>query len=80
MIKENLLDKCFNLILASIEKNGLLLKKGTCVDATLIQSSRRPLSKERRKELEEKPSSQIDTDADASVKGGKNYFGYKGHI
>lgn len=80
LIKEALMDKLFNLILSFIEAKGLLLKKGTCVDATIVQSSTKPLSKERRAELEEKPSSQIDTDADSTAKSGKNYFGYKGHI
>lgn len=80
LIKEVLMNKLFNLILSFIESKGLLLKKGTCVDATIIQSSTKPLSKERRAELEEKPSSQIDTDADSTAKRGKKYFGYKGHI
>ncbi len=30
--------------------------------------------------LDENPSSQIDTDAHWTVKGGRKYFGYKGHI
>ena len=80
LIKNDLMDKLFNLILSSIENKGLLLKKGTCVDATIIQSSTKPLSKERRKKLKETPSSQIDTDADSTAKRGKKYFGYKGHI
>ena len=33
------------------------------IDATIIQSSTRPLSKARREELKQTPSSQIDTDA-----------------
>lgn len=80
LIREDLMDKLFNLILSFIESKGLLLKKGTCVDATIIQSTTRPLSKERRIELEKSPSSQIDTDADSTQKRGKKYFGYKGHI
>ncbi len=35
LIKNDLMDKLFNLILSSIEDKGLLLKKGTCVDATI---------------------------------------------
>ena len=80
LIREALMDKLFNLILSFIEAKGLLLKKGTCVDATIVQSSTKPLSKERRAELNEKPSCQIDTEADATAKRGKKYFGYKGHI
>ena len=80
LIKEDLMDKLFVLILSFIESKGLLIKKGTCVDASIVQSTTRPLSKERREELEEKSSSQIDTDADSTQKRGKKYFGYKGHI
>jgi IS5 family transposase len=80
LIQERLMNKLFDLILSFIESKGLLLKKGTCVDASIIQSTTRPLSKERREELENTPSSQIDTDADSTQKRGKKYFGYKGHI
>lgn len=80
LIKEGLMDKLFILVLSFIETKGLLLKKGTCIDATIVQSSTKPLSKERRAELEETPSIQIDTDADSTAKRGKKYFGYKGHI
>ncbi len=72
LIQEKLMDKLFDMVLSFIEDKGLLLKKGTCVDATIIMSSTKPLSKERRKELESKPSSQIDTDAASTAKRGKN--------
>jgi len=80
LIQEGLMDKLFDLILSFIESKSLLLKKGTCVDASIVQSTTRPLSKERREELSKTPSSQIDTDADSTQKRGKKYFGYKGHI
>lgn len=80
LIAEDLMDDLFTLILSFIEAKGCLIKKGTCIDATIIQSTTKPLKKERRQELEETPSSQIDTDADSTQKGSKKYFGYKGHI
>lgn len=80
LIKEDLMDKLFNLILSFVEQKGLVLKKGTSVDATIVESSTKPLSKEKREQLEVKPSKQIDTDADSTQKRGKKYFGYKGHI
>jgi len=73
-------DRLFELIVGDIEKKGLLVKKGTIVDASIIESRTKPLSKKKRKELEENPSSQIDIDAHSTKKGGKKYFGYKGHI
>ena len=80
LIREGLMDGLFDLVLSFMEERGLLLKKGTCVDATILESTNRPLSKERRKELEKEPSSRIDTEATSTAKRGKKHFGYKGHI
>lgn len=80
LIKHNLMDRVFSSIVKQIELKGLLVKKGTAVDATIVKSSTRPLSKDRRATLEEKPSKQIDTDAKSTEKNNKKYFGYKGHI
>jgi len=80
LIKAGLTDKLFVMITDDLESKGLFVKKGTIVDATIIQSSNRPLSKQRRHELSETSSSQVDTDAQSTKKNGKYYFGYKGHI
>lgn len=80
LVKNKLMDAVFASIVGQIEAKGLILKKGTIVDATIISSANRPLSRQRRDELEEKPSSQIDTDAQSTAKNWKKYFGYKGHI
>lgn len=73
-------DKLFALINSFLDAKGLFVKKGTIVDATIVESTNRPLSNGKRKQLEEKPSPQIDTDAHSTAKRGKKYFGYKGHI
>lgn len=80
LIANHLMDRIFSSIVSQIELNGLILKKGTMVDATIIPSSNKPLSKKKREELEENPSNQIDTEAQSTEKNGKKYFGYKGHI
>ena len=80
LVREKLMDKVFASILGQIEERGLILKKGTIVDATIIPSANQPLSKAKRERLEREPSSQIDTDARSTAKGGKRLFGYKGHI
>lgn len=80
LIEEDLYNKLFELINQQIEQRGLFLKKGSVVDATIIESDNRPLSEKRREELEEEPSSQIDTDAQSTCKNGDYYYGYKGHI
>ncbi|HLR33537.1 MAG TPA: IS5 family transposase [Fodinibius sp.] len=76
----NLDKKIFELINDQLEDRGLMIKKGTIVDATILPSANRPLSEEKRRELQEESTSQIDTDAKATKKGGRYYFGYKGHI
>jgi transposase, IS5 family len=80
LIEEKLNDKLFDLILGYLESHNLLVKKGTIIDATIIDSVNRPLSDKKREELGKAPSSQIDVDAGSTMKRKKYYFGYKGHI
>jgi len=77
---EGLIEELFEEITAQLAAKGLILKRGTVVDASIIESSGHPLSDEKRRELESEPSPQIDTDADSTQKGGTHYFGYKAHI
>jgi IS5 family transposase len=83
--KERLVEKqlpslIFEQINAQLEEKGLFVKQGTIVDASIIESSGRPLSDKKREGLAGDPSPQIDTDAGSTKKRGKYYFGYKGHI
>ena len=80
LVKHQLMDRIFSGINHQLELQGLLLKKGTIADATILESANRPLSKKRREVLAVKPSVQIDTDAQSTEKNGNKYFGYKGHI
>lgn len=73
-------ERIFELVNGQLEAKGLMVKKGTIVDASILPSSGRPLSDSKREELARNPSPQIDTDAKATKKGGRYYFGYKGHI
>lgn len=80
LIQHKLMDRIFSSINHQLELNGLILKKGTIADAIIIESDNKPLSKQKREELESNPSVQIDTEAQSTEKNGKKYFGYKGHI
>ncbi len=80
LAEEDLLEVLFEKINHQLEAKGLILKRGTMVDASIFESSGHPLSEDQRKELARNPSSQIDTDADSTKKGGAWFFGYKGHI
>ncbi|MDR8394681.1 IS5 family transposase [Aliifodinibius sp. S!AR15-10] len=77
---EGQLEELFGEVNRQLEAKGLILRRGTVVDATIIESTGRPLSDDERQSLEENPSAQIDTDGDSTQKGGTHYFGYKGHI
>lgn len=78
LAKAGLTQKIFEEIVNRIEERGLVLKRGTIIDATLIQSANRPMTKEKREKAKESP--QLDADAAGTSQGGKKHFGYKGHI
>jgi len=68
-----IMPKLFSEINRQLDKNGMLLRKGTLVDATLIQAAGRPGSDNNNKT----PS---DPDARWGGKSEKPVYGYKGHI
>jgi len=85
-------EKLFAEINRQIESHGLLVKEGAIVDATIVESSRRPrkvievMAEDR---SEEEPSSDVspphitysdDHDATWVRKGKKPYYGYKTHV
>lgn len=82
LIRFKLYDQLFDTILDQLESKNLILKKGTLIDATIVQSARRPNKKKTDttdREAKER-SSQRDYDASHTQKGKKTYYGYKGHI
>ena len=80
LVKAGLMDSIFKAILSQLEGKGLIVRKGTMIDAMIIQSGNRPLSNKKREELEAEPSLQIDTEARSTAKNGQLHFGYKGHV
>ncbi len=70
LIRHDIQDKLFTQVVEMLEKRGLLLKKGTIVDSTIIcaPSSRKNQEKKR------------DPEAHSTKKGKNYYFGYKAHI
>ena len=70
LIKHSLQEKMFVKVVELLEKKGLILKKGTIVDSTIIAapSSTKNLEKKR------------DPDAHQTKKGNTWHFGYKAHI
>jgi IS5 family transposase len=80
LIKADLLDEIFTSILEQLDKRNLILRKGTLVDATLVQAARKKIKNKRAGESAGTKESQKDYDASGTQKGGTYYYGYKGHI
>lgn len=82
LVKHNLSEKIWDEIQNQLQIKNVHLKPGhiTIIDATIIESTQKPLSDKKREQLKENPSSQMDTDATSTEKNGKKFFGYKGHI
>lgn len=78
--KHGLSKQIFEEINRQLASKGLFVKTGTLVDATIVESTTRALSDKKREELETSPSRQIDTDAHSVRKGGRWFFGYRGHV
>ena len=92
LLELNLFEGLFTEIIRQLEEQGILVKEsnGAIVDATIIESSRRPrkvievMAEDRKEAVEEIPSPGItysdDHDATWVKKGKKPYYGYKAHI
>lgn len=71
------LQGCLEEINRQLADRGLMLKKGTILDATLVTASRTPLSAEVAGRGGRHPQ---EPDADWTKKNGQSVFGYKAHI
>jgi transposase, IS5 family len=89
LLELGLYEKLFEEIVRQLEGRGLLVREGAIVDATVIESSRRPrkaveiIPEDRKEEEKARPpvvSYSNDTDATWIKKGKKAYYGYKAHI
>lgn len=81
LIKAELYDKLFNAVLDELEKRNLILRKGTLIDASIVQAARKP-RKTQDSTIEEtsRQKAQRDRDATGTKKGSTQYYGYKAHI
>jgi len=71
-------DAIFYGVLEQIERHGLLVKQGTIVDATILETSRGTKRKEANSNGP-KDSLTRDPDATFTAKNDETYFGFKGH-
>ena len=72
--EHGLAQQLFDEVNRQLEGKGLMVKKGTLVDASIIEAS------VRRPSMKEGEVSKVDPDATFTSKHGKSYFGYKMHI
>jgi IS5 family transposase len=77
--KDGLIEQVFDEINRQLEAKDLIIKRGTIVDASLLQARARPPRKPREGEAGE-PKPAADPDARWGRKGTKSVFGYKIHI
>lgn len=66
----------FSEIAAQLDRRGLMLKRGTLMDATIVEAQARKPSYEDGAGAR----STVDGDADWTRKGGKSHYGYKAHV
>ena len=77
LIQHKIHGQLFNELDRQLEDRGLILKKGTLVDATVIEAAPK---KPNQNEDGTGGKSPEDPDADWTKKGGKYMFGYKAHV
>ena len=70
LINNHIQEQFFALVVKTLTDRGLILKKGTIVDSTIIEAPSSTKNKEK----------QRDPDAHSVKKGSDWYFGYKAHV
>lgn len=70
LIKNHIHEQFFAVVVKTLTDRGLILKKGTIVDSTIISAPSSTKNKEKKR----------DPDAHSVKKGNAWYFGYKAHI
>lgn len=75
-VEAGILEKAFAEVNRQLDAKGLIARKGTMIDATIVTAaSRRPPA-----EAGSKPSLRREPGASFTRKGGKSYFGYRLHV
>ena len=77
--QDGLVERVFDEITRQFEQKGLILKRGTLIDASFLQAAARPPAKPKKGEEEVTARPSADSDARWGRKGKKSVFGYKVH-
>lgn len=79
LAKAGLSGRLFEEVNRQLDAHGLIVRRGTIVDATMVASANRNVAPSGRERLLDNP--QVDTDARKGAKGpGRYTFGYKAHV
>jgi len=82
--KAGLMNNVFEAVVKQLDQRNTLLRRGTLIDATLVQAARRPSKQDSPNDGDTSRGSRADSQRDrdaSSVKQGKKFcYGYKGHI
>jgi transposase, IS5 family len=77
LIQHNLHEQLFNELDRQLENRGLIIKRGTLVDATVIEAAPKTPHQNEDGTAGKSP---VDPEADWTKKGGRYLFGYKAHV
>lgn len=75
--EKNLIEEVLNEVNRQLETHGQIIRKGTIVDATLVEAA---VKKPDQKDNGQAGKSKVDGDAEWVCRGSKRYFGYKAHM
>ena len=75
--ERKLIEDVLNEVNRQLETHGQIIRKGTIVDATLVEAS---VKKPDQKDNGQAGKSNVDPDAEWVCRGSKRYFGYKAHM
>lgn len=76
LARSGALERCFAEVTGQLERQGLLLKKGTLLDASIVAAAHNPPPRA----AGMGSSHPREVGADWTNKGGKSFFGYKLHV
>ena len=74
LVEKGLMREVFEAVNEQLDEKGLILRKGTVIDASVVEAHARPSDGSGR------TSSDVDPEADWGGKGRRAVFGYKGHF
>lgn len=77
LIKHSLHENLFNELSRQLDEQGLIMKKGTLIDATVLNASSKKPNQNKDGSAGKSPK---EPEAGWTKKGGQYLFGYKGHI